>query len=130
MLALPVRHVAGLQVTVRAALAVEAGVEEPLAVALAGAGLPSAPASLAPAPAEALAKALTEALSPGDAPVYLSLVSAQLARALDDHATAALLSRCAAVLVGGGRIPGSLVERAAAAGVHLVRTYGMTETAG
>jgi O-succinylbenzoic acid--CoA ligase len=35
-----------------------------------------------------------------------------------------------AVLLGGGAAPDGLLQRARAAGVHVVTTYGMTETAG
>ena len=57
---------------------------------------------------------------------HLSLVSTQLHRLLE---TGAPLHRLRAVLVGGGPIPSSLVERAIRAGVPLHLTYGMTETA-
>jgi O-succinylbenzoic acid--CoA ligase len=57
---------------------------------------------------------------------HLSLVSTQLQRLLDSGAP---LNRLRAVLVGGGPIPSSLVDRAIRAGVPLHLTYGMTEAA-
>ena len=44
-------------------------------------------------------------------------------------ATAAL-SELDAVLIGGGPMPAGVGERAAEAGIRVVRTYGMSETAG
>lgn len=61
---------------------------------------------------------------------YLSLVPTQLRRALADAATADRLARFDAVLVGGAALPGGLRERAAASGVRVVATYGMSETCG
>lgn len=57
----------------------------------------------------------------------VSLVPTMLKRALD---AGVRLDRFEAVLLGGGSIPGALVERARAARVSLVTTYGMTETCG
>lgn len=62
-------------------------------------------------------------------PVYVSLVPTQLYQLLA-AGRADALAACAAVLVGGAAIPPALVADAEAAGVRLVRTYGMTETAG
>lgn len=61
---------------------------------------------------------------------YLSLVSAQLDRALDRPDLVAALRRYAAVLVGGGAVPPHVRERAADADVPVVVTYGMSETCG
>lgn len=61
---------------------------------------------------------------------YISLVAAQLDRALDDRAIAARLRSFAAVLVGGSAVPATLRERAAESGVNTVATYGMSETCG
>jgi O-succinylbenzoic acid--CoA ligase len=57
----------------------------------------------------------------------VSLVPAQLRRLLatGDHA-----ARFRRVLLGGGPIPAGLAADASARGVHLVRTYGLTETVG
>lgn len=62
---------------------------------------------------------------------YTALVPTQLHRLLDagPAATEALASYDA-ILLGGGPAPESLLARARAAGVSVVTTYGMTETAG
>jgi o-succinylbenzoate---CoA ligase len=57
----------------------------------------------------------------------VSLVPAQLRRLLAAGDQAARFRR---VLLGGGPIPADLAAEAAARGVHLVRTYGLTETFG
>jgi pimeloyl-ACP methyl ester carboxylesterase len=56
-------------------------------------------------------------------------VAAQLARLLDATDDAPPPEGIAAVLLGGGPIPESLVVRAVAAGWPVVPSYGMTETA-
>lgn len=61
---------------------------------------------------------------------YLSLVAAQLDRALDDPVRVGLLAGYSAVLLGGSAIPAGLVLRATRAGVHVVTTYGSSETCG
>ena len=58
---------------------------------------------------------------------YVSLVPAQLIRLLDAGVDLTVLD---AILLGGGPIPAGLVDRAAAGGARVVRTYGMTETCG
>lgn len=110
LLALPAYHVAGLQVLVRSALAGTT----PVAVApsLDVAELPSAIASL------------------GSGRRYASLVAVQLDNALRDAAATAALAELDAVLIGGGPMPATIAERAAAEGISVVRTYGMSETAG
>jgi o-succinylbenzoate---CoA ligase len=110
LLALPAYHVAGLQVLVRSVLA---GVE-PVAVT---AGFDAAE----------LASAVAS-LGPGRR--YASLVAAQLDRALREPASAEALASLDAVLIGGGPMPAGVAEKAVAAGVSVVRTYGMSETAG
>ncbi len=57
----------------------------------------------------------------------VSLVPTMLGRLLD---AGVALHRFRAVLLGGGPVPAALRERAAAAGVPLVTTYGLTETFG
>jgi o-succinylbenzoate---CoA ligase len=57
----------------------------------------------------------------------VSLVPAMLRRLLAAGDEAARFRR---VLLGGGPVPAGLVEEAAARGVTLVRTYGLTETFG
>ncbi|HEY1511991.1 MAG TPA: AMP-binding protein [Solirubrobacteraceae bacterium] len=69
---------------------------------------------------------LSELMDPARRTTLVSLVPTMLARLLD-----AGLSRPPAlrwVLLGGGPIPATLLERAAAAGVPVAPTYGMTET--
>ena len=61
---------------------------------------------------------------------YASLVAAQLDKALADPAAASALAELDAIQIGGGPTPARIAERAAAAGISLVRTYGMSETAG
>ncbi len=65
---------------------------------------------------------------------YVSLVPTQLHRLLTSTenraATEEALAAFDAVLVGGAAVPTDLRERAAAAGVNLVPTYGMSETCG
>ena len=61
---------------------------------------------------------------------YVSLVAAQLDKSLGDPAASAALASMDAVLIGGGPMPASVAERASAADISVVRTYGMSETAG
>lgn len=61
---------------------------------------------------------------------YTSLVPVQLARVLDDGRATAALARFDAVLVGGQATPAALRDRAVAAGVRIVTTYGASETSG
>ncbi|NII42013.1 O-succinylbenzoic acid--CoA ligase [Curtobacterium flaccumfaciens] len=61
---------------------------------------------------------------------YTSLVPVQLARVLDDPRATAALGRFDAVLVGGQATPVALRERARAAGIRVVTTYGASETSG
>jgi O-succinylbenzoic acid--CoA ligase len=61
---------------------------------------------------------------------YTSLVPVQLARVLDDPRATAALVRFDAVLVGGQATPIALRDRARAAGVRVVPTYGASETSG
>lgn len=112
LLALPPYHIAGVQVLVRSALAGTAPVELDVSTGFDIAQLPSA----------------IRQLGPGRR--YTSLVAAQLARALTDPAAAAALAELDAVLIGGGPAPRPTLDAAAAAGITVVRTYGMSETAG
>jgi o-succinylbenzoate---CoA ligase len=57
----------------------------------------------------------------------VSLVPTMLRRLL---AAGSEVARFRRVLLGGGPIPGDLLDQAAAGGVTLVRTYGLTETFG
>jgi O-succinylbenzoic acid--CoA ligase len=105
LLALPVTHIAGLQVVLRA---LRAG---------------------SPPVAEADFVTGTAALGPGRR--YTSLVPTQLRRLLAaGPATLDALRSYAAVLLGGATPPQALVAAAREAGVSVVVTYGMTETCG
>jgi O-succinylbenzoic acid--CoA ligase len=110
LLALPAYHIAGLQVLVRSILAGTV----PVAVD------PGFDVDELPYAIEAL----------GSGPRYASLVAVQLAKALDDPAATAALAELDAVLIGGGPMPPTVGERAATAGIRVVRTYGSSETAG
>jgi len=130
LLALPAEHVAGVQVIVRALLAGAA----PAVLDLRAGFRPDAFA------------AATAALGPGRR--YTSLVPTQLSRILDvagpgsQHGAPAAaevgaaptaveaLRSYAAVLVGGAALDPATRERALAAGMRVVTTYGMSETAG
>ncbi|OBK53829.1 O-succinylbenzoic acid--CoA ligase [Mycobacterium sp. 1081908.1] len=112
LLALPPYHIAGLQVLVRSVLAGSAPVELDVSAGFDVTELPSAVGRLGPGRR------------------YASLVAAQLAKALADPAAAAALAELDAVLLGGGPAPRPVLDAAAAAGIAVVRTYGMSETAG
>ncbi|OBG30425.1 O-succinylbenzoic acid--CoA ligase [Mycobacterium alsense] len=112
LLALPPHHIAGLQVLVRSVLTGTAPVELDVSKGFDVAELPGATARL------------------GSGRRYTSLVAAQLAKALTDPAATAALAELDAVLLGGGPAPRPVLDAAAAAGVSVVRTYGMSETAG
>jgi O-succinylbenzoic acid--CoA ligase len=105
LLTLPMSAIAGLQVLCRSILA-----GRPLSVL--GRGEPLA-AAAARMPA---------------GPRYTSLVPTQLRRALDAEPDG--LRAFDAVLVGGAATDPALLARAAEAGVRVITTYGMTETAG
>lgn len=108
LLALPPAYVAGVQVVARS---LAAG-HRPVLLA----DHPDLPSAAA-------------ALTPG-VPHLVSLVPTQLHRHLDDPAAVAALRGFATVLLGGGPVDPALRERAAAAGVRVVATYGSAETAG
>lgn len=63
---------------------------------------------------------------------YVSLVPTQLSRLLEtaDAHTLAALRRFDAILLGGGASSPELLDRAANLGLHVIRTYGMSETCG
>jgi o-succinylbenzoate---CoA ligase len=106
LLALPAHYVAGAQVLVRSALS---GTEPVFADE--HADLPSA----------------VEAMDPG-VRRYLSLVPTQLVRMLANEPEA--LAAFDTVLVGGAAARPELMQEAHDAGVHVVTTYGMSETCG
>lgn len=112
LLALPPYHIAGVQVLVRSLLAGTVPVELDISAGFDVAQLPSAVREL------------------GSGRRYTSLVAAQLVKALTDRSASAALAELDAVLIGGGPAPQSVLKAAAAAGITVVRTYGMSETAG
>jgi O-succinylbenzoic acid--CoA ligase len=63
-----------------------------------------------------------------DGVTHVSVVATMLQRLLDVDAEPCA-PRVRVVLVGGGPVPASLLERAAALGYPVVQTYGLTETA-
>jgi O-succinylbenzoic acid--CoA ligase len=112
LLALPPYHIAGIQVLVRSLLAGTVPVELDVSTGFDINQLPC----------------LVDELGAGRR--YTALVATQLAKALGDPAATAALARLDAVLVGGGPAPRPILDAAARAGVRVVRTYGMSETAG
>ena len=112
LLAMPPHHIAGVQVLLRC---VAAGTE-PGFVDLTDGFTPDAFATAA----DRLAGARR----------YTALVPTQLVRLLADASATAALAAFDAVLVGGAASPPALLERARAAGVRAVPTYGMSETCG
>jgi len=107
LLALPAAYVAGVQVICRSLVA---GHD---------------PVLLEDHPSFAAA---TAAMPAGDR--FVSLVPTQLQRLLAEPESAAALATFHTVLLGGGPIDPALRERARAAGVRVVATYGSAETAG
>ena len=111
LLALPAHHIAGLQVLVRSVLAGTT----PVAM--------SAGFDVAELPAAIAAIGLRSALR-----VAGGRATGQGAGAT--RPPRAALAELDAVLIGGGPMPAAVAERASAAGISVVRTYGMSETAG
>ncbi|MCW2737039.1 AMP-binding protein [Nocardioides sp.] len=107
LLALPSSYVAGVQVIVRSLVAGH----EPVVV-------------------DGLDVGRAAASDRTDTPVFVSLVPTQLHRIMGDAEQLAALARCHTVLVGGGGLDGDLRRRAEDHGVHVVATYGSSETAG
>lgn len=112
LLALPGHHIAGIQVLVRSLLAGTTPVALDVSRGFDPAQLPDA----------------VSALAAGRR--YTSLVATQLAKALESPAATAALGGLDAVLLGGGPAPRPVLDRAAEAGIRVVRTYGSSETAG
>jgi o-succinylbenzoate---CoA ligase len=120
LLALPASYVAGLQVLVRSIVADR----EP--AWLTGAFTPQS--------FSAAAFMMVSTDRGVRIPTYTSLVPAQLSKLLDaaahDSSVLAALRSFETILVGGQAIAAATLERAEAAGVRVVRTYGSTETCG
>lgn len=113
LLALPAHHVAGLQVLLRS---LDAGTT-PVAMDLVDGFHPQSFVA-------------TTALLEPEQRRYTSLVPTQLLRLLDHPRGPDALRSFDAVLVGGAAMPPRLRRRAERAHVHVVATYGMSETAG
>ena len=75
------------------------------------------------------AAATTHAASLG-LPLRTSLVPAQVRRLLGDPQGIEALHACATILVGGAGLDPALRDAAAAEGITVISTYGMTETCG
>jgi len=115
LLALPAHHIAGMQVLIRSVLAGTTPVALDVSGGFDVSALPRA------------VSLLSRGRSRGR---YASLVAAQLAKALADPPAAAALAELDAVLVGGGPLPAAVAAKAVETGIRVVRTYGMSETAG
>ncbi|MCZ4522094.1 o-succinylbenzoate--CoA ligase [Rhodococcus ruber] len=112
LLALPAHHIAGMQVLLRSVLAGTS----PVIMDVSHGFDPVA---------------LIESVGRMSGPLrYTSLVPGQLVKAFENPEAVAALASLDAVLLGGAATPIPLREKAHAAGIRLVRTYGMSETAG
>lgn len=120
LLALPAHHIAGLQVILRSLRAGHEPVVVDVTRGFDPATLPDAVAACKVTSAGGAARA------------YTSLVPGQLAKVLDDGPPEAVaaLAELDAVLLGGAAASPELLARASDAGIRVVRTYGMSETAG
>ncbi len=105
--ALPVHHVAGLMVLVRGLFDRDHG----------GLGVRFVTSDLA-------------GLRPDGGVNAISIVPTQLVRVLRDAERTAALASFDLVLVGGAGMPAGLLDRARAAGIAVVTSYGMSETCG
>lgn len=115
LLALPATYIAGVQVLVRS---IVAGTE---------------PVVLPPGHFDPLAFAAASARLDPERARFTSLVPVQLARLVEaaaDDGVAEALRSFDRILLGGQAAPAGLVERAAALGAVVHRTYGSSETAG
>lgn len=112
LLALPPTHIAGLQVLARSILA------------------GTVPLGLASGSFQVDEFVALTAQLAADGRRYTSLVPTQLVRLLDDPAGVAALRCYDAILVGGAALAPTVHQRAVMAGARIVRTYGMSETAG
>ena len=110
LLALPVTHIAGLAVLMRSMAARTTPEVLDLYGGFDAGAFADATARLDPAGRR-----------------YTALVPTQLHRLLDAGTD---LTSYDAILLGGAAAPAAVIERAAAVGARLVRTYGMSETCG
>ncbi|MEI2766345.1 MAG: o-succinylbenzoate--CoA ligase [Dermatophilaceae bacterium] len=114
LLAIPAHHVGGLQVLVRSIL---------------GSGPPTGLEGASGFTAQRFVAAAGR-MGQGTGPRYVSLVPTQVTRLLADPRGRQTMAGFDAVLVGGAGTPAATRELARAHGIRLVRTYGMSETAG
>jgi O-succinylbenzoic acid--CoA ligase len=119
VVAIPVTGAGGFNVVARAWLSGN----EPAVLASVGGARPYDPSSWVGAVNEARERA------PG-AHLCTSVVPTMLHRTLADVSVVAALREFTTILVGGARLDPTLFDRASAAGLRVVRTYGMTETCG
>jgi o-succinylbenzoate---CoA ligase len=114
LLAMPAHHIAGLQVLVRSIV----GGTHPLVL------------DLTPGfTADAFVRA-TQEITETTSRRYTAVVPTQLTRLLEDPAGRKALAAYDAVLVGGAATASAARAQARAAGVPVVTTFGMSETAG
>lgn len=119
LLALPADRIAGVQVLARSIIQGD----EPAVLS----------GSFTPASFVAAAQSLISVENGQEAPLFTSLVPAQLELLLGaagDEKVRDALRSFEAILVGGQRLPRAVAARATELGVRVVRTYGSTETAG
>ncbi|WP_309130518.1 AMP-binding protein [Brevibacterium sp.] len=116
-LTLPVNHIAGFQVEFRAHLAGRAPIR-------------TTSARFTAATFTADVEQLLDWARDSAGPSYTSLVPTQLHRVLDDPRATRAAAGIDAILLGGSAVPPALLDRAEEAGLRIVRTYGMSETAG
>lgn len=112
LLALPMSHVAGCLVAVRAIVAGSVVHQMPVDRAFTAAGF------------------VEVARQMGGERRHTALVPTQLRRVLADPEATDVLAGFSGVLVGGAGLSDQLRQRAREAGIRLVSTYGMTETTG
>lgn len=112
LLALPARHIAGMQVLLRSLLSGTDPVVVDVADGFDPATLPAAVAAMT-GPRR-----------------YSSMVPTQLIKTLGHPDATRALAELDAVLLGGAATPAPVLRRARAAGITVVRTYGMSETCG
>ncbi len=114
LLAMPAHHIAGLQVLVRSIVGGTHPVVLDLTAGFTAAGFVAATAELVATGGRR----------------YTAVVPTQLTRLLEDPAGREALASYDAVLVGGAATGAGARAQAREAGVHVVTTFGMSETAG
>ncbi len=127
VLALPLTHVAGLMVVVRAVLAGHSPVLSGPAAPRGFTGQAGVTHGFDPASFATATRAAATAAGSSGVPLYTSLVPTQLDRLLTAEVD---LRAYDAVLLGAAAAAPGLLDRAGAAGVSVVTTYGMSETCG